>query len=447
MSVSIDIVPLTESLDMYGEPDKSSAFSLSGHVSIALSSPYSMFERRRAARVLLQSVVLTFDSQTEVVTPTLGYSPLRLCSISRELAPSEPVELTNEGHEDFDEPCRWNVVFDLPIPGWLPASHSFGNGDLGASTVYFLHAKVKFAVIEDQWSTSWSFTTLCSPFRSLITLRRFVEPPTDEPTAPGLVLGSVSKYIDVCDDALPFTLRLRMKDLENAECKRLQVESFKIDVVQEEKCRQVIHHSPDFLSHYPVPPLELQPPHKPLFNAHHVCDLYQLGLVSCAFSLLPPTEPGVYKLSGDTHIFAQDVEKDSATWYTLETTVPVRPSAASPLYDVSHVLKLLMWWQGGPVLRDPAHVRRVAPPLPPRDIHFASGRLPDGAYPRCRRFCRTPRTCPCTRSSSTRAGTARWMRPTAVVHAPIVGGCECGFPVEVLSDVKDDNVHLMSLLS
>ncbi|KAJ7444877.1 hypothetical protein FB451DRAFT_1355199 [Mycena latifolia] len=442
MSVSIDIVPLAPSLDMYGDPDKSSAFSLSGHVSIALSSPYSVFERRRPARILLQSVLLTFDGQTEVITTGLGYSPLRLCTIAREVGPFPPIELNNEGHEDTDEPCRWNVVFDLPIPGWLPASHEFAPGDLGAST----------------YTTSWSFTTLCSPFRSRarsleaykpITLRRFVEPPADEPAPPapinyllkpptqtnkGLpippdilskiqVLASVPKHVDVCEDRLPFTLRLRTKDLADAECKRLQVTSFTIDIVQEEKCRRVTKFS-EFGSRHPVPSEHSQPPYQPLFSAHHISDMYQLGLyvapgsdarsMVCSTSLLPPGEPGVYHLSGDHHIFADDAVKDAATWYTLETSIPfvqalpvlpdaaewegalkIRPSAAGPLYDVSHLVKLSVHCtydmpdtnelaSADLAFTVPLTFGRIAPPLPSRDILpalFDAMRLPDGAYP------------------------------------------------------------------
>ncbi|KAJ7087812.1 hypothetical protein C8R44DRAFT_752086 [Mycena epipterygia] len=458
MSVSIDIVPLAASLDMYGEPDKSSAFSLSGHVSIALSSPYSVFERRRPARVLLQSVLLTFDGQTEVITSSLGYSPLRLCSISRELAPAEPLELTNESHEETDEPCRWNVVFDLPIPGWLPASHDFAVGDQGAATQYFLHAVVKFVVLEDHQRTSWSFSNLCSPFRTTarsiesyktITVRRFLEPPTDEPTPPtfinyllsppaqpsseGLhipsdvlskiqVLASVTKHVDVAEDRLPFTLRLRTKDLEDTHCKRLQVTAFTVDVMQDEKCRRVTRRSRD---RYPIPSSDCQPPNQPLLNPHHMGDMYALGLfvaphsnvtsILCSTSLLPPGEPGVYELTGDNHVFADDAVKDTATWYTLETSVPfvhalpslpedgaewegalkLRPSVSSPLYDVAHSLKLTVHCTYDmPDSSDvatadltfsiPLTFGRVAPPLPPRDILpalFHALRLPDGAYP------------------------------------------------------------------
>ncbi|KAJ7286076.1 hypothetical protein C8J57DRAFT_1286654 [Mycena rebaudengoi] len=450
MGLSIEIVPAAASLDMYGAPDRTSAFSLSGHVSIALSSPYSIFERRRAARILLQSLVLTFEGQTEVITEDLGYSPLRLCSISRELAPEQLLELTNEGHEDSDEPCRWNVVFDLPVPGWLPASHEFSGHGLGASTQYFLQVQMKYVVVENQRSTPWSLTTLCSPFRSrtrslntytTVTIRRFVQPPTDEPITPaainylldkptvsapsnkGLrippdvlstiqVLGSVPQYVDVCDENLRFTLRIRTKDLNAADCKRLQLTMFKLDIVQTEKCRKL---SDEFdQTHYPVPALEAQPPNNPLFRTHFMSDLYNMGLYShvkdahsttCSYSLLAPDEPGMYQLS-DTSIFKDDATKDTASWYTLETIIPfeqhiaphpdagsewegaltVRPTATGPLYEVAHELTLT---DSGELATDDLRFRlplafgRIAPPLPSRDILSAlfQSPLPDGSYP------------------------------------------------------------------
>ncbi|KAJ7775115.1 hypothetical protein B0H16DRAFT_1303920 [Mycena metata] len=450
MSLSIDIVPLAPSLDLYGEPRSSSAFSLSGHVGIALSSPYSVFERRRPARILLQSVLLTFDGQTEVFTEKLGYSGIRLYSKTVDLAPSEPLELTDEGQ---DEPCRWNLVFDLPIPGWLPASHDFAAGDVGASTQYFLHAVVQFLVLDDQQATPWSFSTLCSPFRArarsiqtrkTITLRRFVEPPTDEPAPVGLVnylltgpklasegaqipadvvskiqvLASVPKHLDVCDNVLPLTLRLRTKDLEDEHCKRLQLKQFAVEIIQEETFRRVTDVSV-YQTQYPLPSADCQPPNKPLLRAHYMGDMYnKLGLflnpssnttsTTCSGSLLSGGDSGIYYLTGDRHIFAEDAE--AASWYTLETSIPfahelksslegdgeskLRPSGTSPMYGVSHSLKLTVqceYEMPSGELADadlkftiPLTFGRVAPPLPPRDILpalYTAMRLTHGSYP------------------------------------------------------------------
>lgn len=74
----------------------SAAYSLSGHVSISVSS-----SSQTPARLLLQSISLTFEGQSEVFTPCTGYSSLRLCSLARELAP-KPTELSNE---DSGETC------------------------------------------------------------------------------------------------------------------------------------------------------------------------------------------------------------------------------------------------------------------------------------------------------------------------------------------------------
>jgi hypothetical protein len=136
---------------------------------------------------------------------------------------------------------------------------------------------VKLTNIDDTRSTPWSFTTLCSPFRSRVksvlaqqnvALRRFVNPPiSNDASAPSLitylvnsprsspnvktdnlhippeilskiqVLASVPEYVNIDDDSLPITLRLRTQDLEESECKRLQVTMFSVDVTQIEKYR------------------------------------------------------------------------------------------------------------------------------------------------------------------------------------------------------------------
>ncbi|KAK7037931.1 hypothetical protein R3P38DRAFT_2696322 [Favolaschia claudopus] len=459
MSLAIDIVPLTNSLDMYGAPHNSSAFSLSGHVSISLNSSFSVFERRRTGcRVVLHSVLLTFDGQTETITSSLGYSPLRLYTLSRELLSSGPIELSDEGQEETNEASRWNIVFDLAIPGWLPASHEFGINEAGASTKYFLRAEVKFAVVEE-CTASWSLASLCSPFRSRTTirsmearkkipLRRFVEPPTDEPTSVEFinyllsspnkspenpipsdvlskiqVLASVPAHVDVRENSLPFILRLRTKDLNAAECQRLRITSFTIDIVQTEICRRVKDAS-KYQATYPVPSQDLQPPKKPLCQSHYSSDMYKLGLFlspsvnasseNCSASLLPGEETGVYRLTGDSHIFNNDSTAGPETWYTLDTTIPfvhsipsweaspdwegsakLRPSVESPLFDVTHSLKLAVCCEydapgsSEPAMADltfalPIKFGRVAPPLPPRDILPAllhSMHLVDGSYP------------------------------------------------------------------
>ena len=142
---------------------------------------------------------------------------------------------------------------------------------------YALHATATFTNLdEEQTTATWSFASLCVPFRSRIksahaqtsiNICRFISAPKSEttelsvlnylvnstPTAPynqeadkdriplGVlskiqVLVSVPEYLDVNSNVLPLTLRLRTKDLDEEECKKLQVTEVEVDVVQQEKC-------------------------------------------------------------------------------------------------------------------------------------------------------------------------------------------------------------------
>lgn len=111
MSVAIDIVPLSNTLDVYGAPDSSSAYSLSGHVAISMNPSFSLFEPRRMPNILLRSLELTFEGQSEVVAPGVGYSAVRLCSVTRELVPGDGVELTH-ADEQSREPCKFSLFAD-----------------------------------------------------------------------------------------------------------------------------------------------------------------------------------------------------------------------------------------------------------------------------------------------------------------------------------------------
>ncbi|KAJ2933801.1 hypothetical protein H1R20_g3299, partial [Candolleomyces eurysporus] len=362
-------------LDMYGDPDASTAYSLSGVVRVSVSSPYSLFERRRTAKLLLQSLSLTFEGQSEIYTHDTDYSALRLCAITRELAPSHPMEFTNEGHEEDSDPCQWDIVFNLPIPGWLPSSATLGMEDIGIR--YGLYATAKFINLDsEQSASSWSFATFCTPFRSRIrsidsrkqiTVRRYVLPPHVNRPTTGVVnylvnshspsektdgskkripadvlskiqvLASVPEDVDVEAKSVPITVRLRTKDLAVAECNRLQVTEVGINIVQQERWSGI----------YDVG-LYLGREH-----SESVCR---------TFTLLPSKDAGKYQLSEDNYAFATDAEQgDNPTWYTMEAHIPfvhtspadldldiedwagpaiIRPSSSSPLFSVSHTLAI-----------------------------------------------------------------------------------------------------------
>lgn len=252
-----------------------STFSLSGHVSLALTSPSSLFVRRKTTtHILLRSLTVTFEGQSETLSPKTGYAPMRLCSITRELLPGDPVEISNEGQEDSDQPCVWNVVFDIILPGWLPTTSVYGDTSMQATgTSYALYATATFADI-NHGPSPFSFANICGPVRPRtrtvdahrcpITLRRFIEPQSGsssafpismfivdarrEPNPEGSsrksipnqvlekiqVVASIPSATAMDEASLPFTLRVRGKDLNDRERKQLRITEFSVDVEQVE---------------------------------------------------------------------------------------------------------------------------------------------------------------------------------------------------------------------
>ncbi|KAF7793274.1 hypothetical protein EIP86_004385 [Pleurotus ostreatoroseus] len=392
MSVTIDIVPSSETLDMYGEPDQLAAYSLSGHVAITLSSAVSFLERRRAVRILLQSLVITFEGQSELVTEETGYSACRLCLVSKDLMIGEPVELSNEDADDADGMSVWNIVFSLAIPGWLPASSPFG--DVGGGTQYALYASATLEHIEDLAERTW-LSTLCSPFfsplktlkaRVSVEVNRYISPSmhassstsafpstcfavkaqtkhVDESSAfPQKVLSkvlvqvSMPEKVDLDEGSLPFTLSLRTDGLSATECAKLRATSFSVDVEQIERyrcnliCLSIVksvwlneHHrtvpNASYRARYPMPPSSQQPPTKKLLHPHPVHALYQMGMTAKAceehvlsrtFSLLPDDVAGQYKVAGDGYIFENEKQAQQ-TWFSLSTSVSL--ASSNPIAD------------------------------------------------------------------------------------------------------------------
>lgn len=259
--------------------DTSTAYSLSGDVVISLSSSYSLFERRRAIRLLLESLIIEFEGQCELITDETGYTPFRVCSVSKELVVREAVELSNEGHEDASLPSVWSVAFSLVIPGWLPPTSAYGDCESGdAGTRYGLYASAKFLDLDE--GSSRSLFSLCTaPFRPRtrviaaprceVTVNRFISTLVDDPSSPSTsstidytvlpeqrkdqsssgfpyevisklrAAVSVPEHIDVDDDSFSLCIRLRTQDLPESECKRLRITGFEVDVEQTEHYRYV----------------------------------------------------------------------------------------------------------------------------------------------------------------------------------------------------------------
>lgn len=228
-------------------------------------------------RVALQSLVVTFEGQSEIITPDTGYNAYRICTVSRELAPNNYTEFSNEGHENTDKPCSWNVVFNLPVPGWLPATSSFGETQFGEAGVrYYLHATARFVSL-DEPQRSFILSALCATFaprtRSVkalpcpVTLTRAMVRPSSSPAAslfpaatflvdavaernnaqPCIpldvlkklqVVVSVPEHVSIDDESeIPLTLRMRMNDLPEEQRRRFRVSEFQVDIEQAETYR------------------------------------------------------------------------------------------------------------------------------------------------------------------------------------------------------------------
>ncbi|GJE96438.1 hypothetical protein PsYK624_126350 [Phanerochaete sordida] len=396
MAVALEIIPSSSSLDMYGVPNERTMYSVSGHVNITLTPPSSYFEKCRTVRLALESLVVTFEGQSEFLSEETGYTATRLCTISHDLVSAEPLQLSNEGLEDASESCTWSVVFNLTIPGWLPETTTFGERDAGTS--YALHASATIRSKDSAPSRSW-FSTLCLPLQqqtrvfsappATISLVRYTMPAsfaststTPFPTShyevsarpeelnadsrfPREALSKIRVQMSVpeCvsreDEKIAFAVRLRTNGLPDAECRRLRVTDFWIEVEQTERYRTRALAA--YAAQFPVPGAEEQPPQKPLLRPHPMHALYDAGLaeaqsnvLSRTFSLLPADCSGHYRIAGDGYIFSRDPEMElDNTWFSLATHVPVattpqerpadwqqsktvRTSSLSPLLTVTH---------------------------------------------------------------------------------------------------------------
>ncbi|KAF8590064.1 hypothetical protein K439DRAFT_1628275 [Ramaria rubella] len=385
MPVSVSIEPLTPSIDMYDSPDTFSAYSLSGHITITVTPSTSILglSRPLPQNLLLSSLELTFEGQSELVLNEIGYSPLRIISISKELvSSSHPVHIAAD-----EERAEWRVVFDIAVPGWLPATSIFGDDEEhGAAGVHYaLYARARFLSVGSEFeettsaspstSTSSVWNSLCSVVRlgssrpkSIhaekvpILLTRYVSPPSNvrdaedasfphaifaiqaipEPESPSptnipadilrciQLHAAVPSRVSVHDDSVPLVLRLRSRSEDAESISNLKILGFESEVIQVEQ----YHTSPSssYTARYPLPPVAQQPPRKPLKTTHPVGSLFELGLVGAA----PPHQHIVRERSilpsGASKLFrvrnadaAEGGVPFEEGWVRMEASVPVSP--------------------------------------------------------------------------------------------------------------------------
>ncbi|KAI0312383.1 hypothetical protein OF83DRAFT_1146515 [Amylostereum chailletii] len=393
MSVTIKIKPYTSSLDMHGVPDESNSYSLSGQV-LVTPSPSAWLPRRRP--IFLQSLVLTFDGQTELVGP--GYSGIRLCSISEELVKGRPIEVSSDAHEDPNKLSGWEFTFDLRIPGWLPATEVFGL-DAAAGVHYGLYATAQLSPVEDPAPSMLS--SICAPVflsktivkapRCDIIVNRFHIPPSNPPSPDKLypyvehliprftlsehqgglripkaliskvqVKVAIPKHIPVEQSRFPIVLRLSAPEMSTEDASKFTVTDFTMQVEQIETYRTAPR------SRFPVSPPCDQPPNTPLRNPHPLSHAYELGLihypsnwtVDHSFDLLPDGIPVLYNIDRAKEVFTRTKPGDPWTWFNMGMELPfmhrqylaeaeggswlgprvIRPSSQSPRLTVSHAL-------------------------------------------------------------------------------------------------------------
>lgn len=225
---------------------------------------------------------------------TDSYAPLRIITITKQLvSSSDPVQITTD--EDHAE---WRVVFNLTVPGWLPATATFADiherNEAGVS--YALHARARFhsaggeaeagdgATATASTSTSSVWNNLCAVMRLgagrprevraesvPIRVTRFMSPPVRPDDAspspfprsafevqalstgdnsstniPPDILRSVQLHAivpsrsSVEDDSVSLVLRLRCRLDDERTRDRLRVLGFDVDVVQVEEFQFVL---------------------------------------------------------------------------------------------------------------------------------------------------------------------------------------------------------------
>lgn len=219
--------------------------------------------------MLLKSLALTFEGQSELYTSTTGYSAVRLCTITKSLVtPSCPIEICAD---DFEDGATWNITFDLRLPGWLPPSDIFGDiTSAPPGTSYALHC-VAISIPLDDRDTAPSWMSLCTPtfLRTRVVeaapcpvvVNRYsmasssntamtnyivkANVPAGPISVPRDVLAkleiviSAPEHIALDQEDFPFFVRMRAPGLSEAEAARLRFESImvtKLEQIEKYRC-------------------------------------------------------------------------------------------------------------------------------------------------------------------------------------------------------------------
>jgi len=316
---------------------------------------------------VLTSLVLIFEGKSEHASSQIGYSAARLCRVERELV-IQPIAISTEGGQSADVA----VIFDLTIPGWLPATTTARDGAAVVSNSYSLFAAATYRTQGEAgflWSQCLPSLTRNSkasaPRVDIEVVRHRVAPPVcNAGTSAGFpsatfavtakagpaspipndvvtkmqILVSVPEFISISDTSIPISLKSR--------CASPGLCASQINVEIEQL--ETVHRMPDdsYTARFPLP--SEQPPQVPLLHQHPMNGLRtpsgHIGPAMMTRSLLHPEVPSRFKLEegceGSLYTFSPD-------WSTVDLKVGITadnllPRLDSPFLRVRHTLHLAM---------------------------------------------------------------------------------------------------------
>ena len=318
---------------------------------LTVTPPRSAFSFAARQPALLTSLTLTFEGKQEHFAPTSGYTARRLCQISQTLVvPSSPIAVPSTSDHKIA------IVFDLAVPGWLPATLTSKHSTT-AATSYAIYATATYASDESQtvFATTRQKSTHAQPVQITVKRNRTtsapkpctysvapgVKDPSTSRIPPNVVSAILAKlhmpsYLNIADQK--FDLRVEL----GSTAPGVSVHEFSVKLAQ----RSTYFTSPNSACPLPLPPASQQPPKLPLLSTHELMLLAQHGI---AFP------PDLARMEADNvthpehpHTFLM---QEGDTGHTLEPTpstitVPIhlhRRAAhadyTSPFLDISHVLQ------------------------------------------------------------------------------------------------------------
>lgn len=124
--VQLSIVPVTDVMTMFGSTQTSANYSLSGTVIAVLPRP-----RAGGPQVTVKTLSIVFSGYSIYADLSGRYSGIRLCEIKQDLLPAGatlPLEADLGRGSDDGSPIddsselRYELQFDVNVPGWLPGS-------------------------------------------------------------------------------------------------------------------------------------------------------------------------------------------------------------------------------------------------------------------------------------------------------------------------------------